>query len=127
MNEGEISPQLFHFHLRASRQDTRKYTFKTHDEVLLAPQGYYQPTIFDNSRKLKGRRKLIDRSYDLQQHVSQQRSVPISDPDDLQEFYRLPVEVISFTNPKVERSAWAATQQTWKKVQLLRWDDAINR
>ncbi len=43
-----------------------------------------------------------------QQHVSQQRSVPISDPDDLQEVHRLPVEVISFTNPKVERSAWAA-------------------
>ena len=33
--------------------------------MLLAPQGYYQPTIFDNSQKLKGRRKLIDRSYDL--------------------------------------------------------------
>ena len=65
MNEGEISPQLFDFHLRASGQDTRKYTFKTYDEVLLAPQGYYQPTIFDNSQKLKGRRKLIDRSYDL--------------------------------------------------------------
>ena len=65
MNEGEISPQLFDFHLRASGQDTRKYTFKTYDEVLLAPQGYYHPTIFDNSQKLKGRRKLIDRSYDL--------------------------------------------------------------
>lgn len=65
MNEGEISPQLYDFHLRASGQDTRKYTFKTYDEVLLAPQGYYQPTIFDNSQKLKGRRKLIDRSYDL--------------------------------------------------------------
>ncbi|CAF9940840.1 actin-like protein arp8 [Imshaugia aleurites] len=65
MNEGEISPQLFDFHLRVSGQDTRKYTFKTYDEVLLAPQGYYQPTIFDNSQKLKGRRNLIDRSYDL--------------------------------------------------------------
>lgn len=65
MNEGEISPQLFDFHLRASGQDTRKYTFKTYDEVLLAPQGYFQPTIFDNSQKLKGRRKLIDRSYDI--------------------------------------------------------------
>ena len=65
MNEGEISPQLLDFHLRASGQDTRKYTFKTYDEVLLAPQGYFQPTIFDNSQKLKGRRKLIDRSYDI--------------------------------------------------------------
>lgn len=65
MNESDISPQLFDFHLRVSGQDTRKYSFKTYDEVLLAPQGYFQPTIFDNSPKLKGRRKLIDRSYDL--------------------------------------------------------------
>ncbi|KAL6718346.1 Actin-like protein arp8 [Lecanora helva] len=65
MNESDISPQLFEFHLRASGQDTRKYTFKTYDEVILAPQGYFQPSIFDNSEKLKGRRKLIDRSYDI--------------------------------------------------------------
>ena len=65
MSEGDISPQLFDFHLRASGQDTRKYTFKTYDEVLLAPQGYFQPTTFDNSQKLKGRRSLVDRSYDI--------------------------------------------------------------
>lgn len=65
LNEAEISVQLFDFHLRVHGQDTRKYTFKTYDEVLLAAQGYFQPTIFDNSQKLRGRRKLIDRSYDL--------------------------------------------------------------
>ncbi|KAI9721104.1 MAG: hypothetical protein M1812_002585 [Candelaria pacifica] len=65
MNEAEISVQLYEFHLRASGQDTRKYMFKTYDEVILAPMGYIQPSIFDNSEKLKGRRKLIDRSYDL--------------------------------------------------------------
>jgi actin-related protein 8 len=37
MNEGEISVQLYDFHLRASGQDTRKYSFKTYDEVILAP------------------------------------------------------------------------------------------
>lgn len=37
MNENEISPQLYEFHLRASGQDTRKYTFKTYDEPILAP------------------------------------------------------------------------------------------
>ncbi|KAK4697780.1 actin-related protein 8, partial [Lecanoromycetidae sp. Uapishka_2] len=46
-------------------QDTRKYTFKTYDEVLLAPQGYFQPTIFDHSQKLNGRHTLIGRSYDI--------------------------------------------------------------
>lgn len=65
MNEADISVQLYDFHLRAHAQDTRKYTFKTYDEVLLAAQGYFQPTIFDNQGKLRGRRKLIDRSYDL--------------------------------------------------------------
>ena len=65
MNEQDISPQLFEFHLRASGQDTRKYTFKTYDEVLLAPQGYFDPTIFNNSDKLKGRRKLIGPSRDV--------------------------------------------------------------
>ncbi len=65
MNENDISPQLFEFHLRASGQDTRKYTFKTYDEVLLAPQGYYQPGLFDNSLKLVGRRKLIGPSTDI--------------------------------------------------------------
>ena len=65
LNESDISPQLFEFHLRAYGQDTRKYTFKTYDEVLLAPRGYFQPSIFDNSEKLNGRRKLLDPSCDI--------------------------------------------------------------
>ena len=65
LSEGDISPQLFDFHLRASGQDTRKYTFKTYDEVLLAPQGYFQPNIFDHSQKLTGRHSLVDQSYDI--------------------------------------------------------------
>ena len=65
MNEADISVQLFDFHLRAPGQDTRKYTFKTYDEVLLAPRGYFQPSMFDHSEKLKGRRKLIGPSEDL--------------------------------------------------------------
>ncbi len=65
MNEADVSVQLFDFHLRVSGQDTRKYTFKTYDEVLLAGQGYFQPSIFDNSLKLRGRRKLIPPSRDL--------------------------------------------------------------
>jgi actin-related protein 8 len=65
MNEADISVQLYDFHLRASGQDTRKYAFKTYDEVMLAPLGFFQPTIFETSHKLRNRRKLIDRSYDL--------------------------------------------------------------
>lgn len=36
MNEAEMSVQHYDFHLRVSGQDTRKYTFKTYDEVMLA-------------------------------------------------------------------------------------------
>lgn len=63
MTQADISVQLFQFHLRAPNQPTRKYQFKTYDEVILAPMGFYDPDIFDNSTKLRGRRKIIDRSY----------------------------------------------------------------
>jgi actin-related protein 8 len=63
MNQAEISVQLYNFHLRAPNQPTRKYQFKCYDEVILAPMGFYDPSLFDNSEKLAGRRKFIDRSY----------------------------------------------------------------
>jgi actin-related protein 8 len=63
MNQADISVQLYDFHLRAPNQPTRKYQFKTYDEVILAPMGFFDPSIFDNSEKLKGRHGLIDRSY----------------------------------------------------------------
>lgn len=62
MNQAEISPQLYNFHLRAPSQATRKYQFKTYDEVILAPMGFFDPSIFDNSEKLNGRRSLVPRS-----------------------------------------------------------------
>ncbi|KAJ5474415.1 hypothetical protein N7475_003981 [Penicillium sp. IBT 31633x] len=65
MNEASVSPQVFDFHLRIAGQDTRKYTFKAFDEVLLAPMGVFEPDIFDNSDKIKGRRALIGRSVDI--------------------------------------------------------------
>ncbi|EHK96229.1 putative actin-related protein 8 [Glarea lozoyensis 74030] len=63
MNQAEISVQLYNFHLRAPNEDTRKYQFKTYDEVILAPMGYCDPAIFDHENKLKGRHSLIKRSY----------------------------------------------------------------
>ena len=65
MNEASVSPQVFDFHLRVAGQDTQKHTFKAFDEVHLAPMGFFEPTIFENSHKLNGRRKLIDRSVDI--------------------------------------------------------------
>lgn len=63
MSQADISVQLYNFHLRAPNQPTRKYQFKTYDEVILAPMGFFDPSLFDNSEKLVGRHKYIDRSY----------------------------------------------------------------
>jgi actin-related protein 8 len=63
MNQAEISVQLYNFHLRAPNQPTRKYQFKCYDEVILAPMGFFDPSLFDNSEKLAGRHRFIERSY----------------------------------------------------------------
>jgi actin-related protein 8 len=65
MTEADISVQLYDFHLRAPDQDTRKYTFKIYDEVILAPMGLFKPQVLEDNGKLNGRHKLIDRSYDI--------------------------------------------------------------
>ncbi|KAF9893854.1 actin-like protein arp8 [Aspergillus nanangensis] len=65
MNEANVSVQVFDFHLRVAGQDTSKYTFKAYDEVHLAPMGFFQPKIFDDSIKINGRRTLISRSVDI--------------------------------------------------------------
>ncbi|OCK83301.1 chromatin remodeling complex subunit [Lepidopterella palustris CBS 459.81] len=65
MLEQDITVQTYDFHLRVSGQDTRKYNFKTYDETMLAPMGFFKPSIFDQSGKLEPRRKVIQRSVDL--------------------------------------------------------------
>lgn len=65
MTEADVSVQLYDFHLRAPDQETRKYTFKIYDEVILAPMGLFKPQILNNSGKLDGRRKLVEKSYDI--------------------------------------------------------------
>ncbi|KAH6624942.1 ARP8-like protein [Chaetomium sp. MPI-SDFR-AT-0129] len=63
LSQANISVQNFDFHLRVPNESTRKYQFKFYDEVILSAMGFYDPSIFDNSTKLRGRRRLIDRSY----------------------------------------------------------------
>lgn len=63
MSQADISVQLLQFHVRAPNQPTRKYNFKSYDEVILSAMGVFEPSIFDNSIKLRGRRQLVDRSY----------------------------------------------------------------
>ncbi|KAG9239745.1 hypothetical protein BJ875DRAFT_365064 [Amylocarpus encephaloides] len=62
LSKANIATQVGDFHVRAPSKDTKKYQFKYYDEVILAPMGFINPSIFDNSEKLKGRRSLIKRS-----------------------------------------------------------------
>ena len=61
----DVTVQPAEFHLRAPKQETRKYTFKFYDEKFLAPRGFFLPDIFDNASKLEGRRKLIRPSTNI--------------------------------------------------------------
>lgn len=92
MTQADISVQLFQFHLRAPNQPTRKYQFKTYDEVILAPMGFYDPDMFDNSTKLRGRRKLIDRSYN---------AYDVEVPDD--PFSAAQLAILSLNKPSINQ------------------------
>ena len=67
MNEADITVQTYDFYLRTPdpKQDTRKYTCKIYDEVVLPPNGFFRPDFFDDTGKLKGRHRLIDISHDI--------------------------------------------------------------
>lgn len=93
MSQADISVQLYQFHLRAPNQPTHKYQFKTYDEVILAPMGFYDPSIFDNSAKLRGRRKLVDRSYN---------NYDVDVPDDPQSAAQL--AILALVQPSVASS-----------------------
>lgn len=65
VTEADISVQMYDFHLRAPKQDTRKYTCKIYDEVILPVLALNRPEMFDHAGKLQDRHKLLDRSYDI--------------------------------------------------------------
>lgn len=99
MSQADISTQLYHFHVRAPNQPTRKYQFKTYDEVILAPMGVYDPSIFDNSTKLRGRRKLVERSYN---------SYDVDIPDDPSSAAQL--AILALVKPSITSNANGFTQ-----------------
>ncbi|KAF2663762.1 chromatin remodeling complex subunit [Microthyrium microscopicum] len=65
MNETDVVGNTYEFHLRAAGQDTRKYSFRVYDEIILPGIGYFDPSRFNFEGKLDGRRSIVDRSYDL--------------------------------------------------------------
>ncbi|KPI36532.1 putative actin-related protein 8 [Cyphellophora attinorum] len=65
VTEADISVSMYDFHLRAPGQDTRKYTCKIYDEVILPVTALNRPEVFDHDGKLTGRNTLVDRSYDI--------------------------------------------------------------
>ncbi|KAK9253562.1 hypothetical protein V1507DRAFT_458275 [Lipomyces tetrasporus] len=64
-NDAEVTVQLYNFYQRTPGRSARKYSFKTFDEVMLAPMSYFFPDIFQNENKLKTRHTLFDRSGDI--------------------------------------------------------------
>ena len=96
LSDENISVQLYDMHLRASGQETRKYSFKIYDEGFLAPYGFFRPSIFDHSDKLIGRHKLIPRSLDL---YNGHPNDPISPAQ---------MSVISFVNQAIPSAVMAA-------------------
>ncbi|KAH8587680.1 hypothetical protein B0O99DRAFT_665292 [Bisporella sp. PMI_857] len=64
MYHPDIYVQNQQFHLRAPNRPTFLYKYKTYDEPILAPLGFFEPSLFYNKNKLVGRRKLFARSTD---------------------------------------------------------------
>ncbi|KAK6332218.1 actin-like protein arp8, variant 2 [Orbilia javanica] len=69
LNEADVVVQFHNFHVRAPGEETIKYGFKTYDEIYLAPFSLFHPRILDATDKLRGRRSLWERSYDLYDDV----------------------------------------------------------
>lgn len=98
LSQANISVQNYDFHLRAPNQPTHKYLFKCYDEVILAPMGFYDPSIFDTNTKLRGRRKLVDRSYNAYE---------VEAPDDPGSAAQL--AILALTQPSVTAVATSFT------------------
>ncbi|KAM4057099.1 actin domain-containing protein [Hirsutella rhossiliensis] len=105
MSQADISVQLYQFHVRAPNQPTKKYTFKTYDEVILAAMGVFEPSIFDNSVKLRGRRKLVERSYN---------AYDVYIPDDPSSAAQL--AILALVKPSLTSSANGALQLSQPEV-----------
>ncbi|CAN6634774.1 actin-like protein Arp8p [Trichomonascus vanleenenianus] len=82
-NDADVAVQLYNFYQRAPGQRTRKYQFKTFDEVMVAPLGLFYPQLFENNVKSKPvalkmskRYSLFPRSVDIYEN---RPNDPISD------------------------------------------------
>lgn len=127
MHQAEISVQLYNFHLRTPNQATKKYQFKTYDEVILAPMGFFDPETFDNSDKLASRHRLIDRKYN---------SYDVEQPDDPTSAAQLAIltsiqpslAIIPATNGTSKKDDVLATPSKEKSnpLDLLRMDTDMN-
>ncbi|KAK6353224.1 actin-like protein arp8 [Orbilia brochopaga] len=69
LNEADVVVQFHDFHVRAPGVETVKYGFKTYDEIYLAPFSLFCPRILETSDKLRGRRSLWERSYDIYDNI----------------------------------------------------------
>ncbi|QPH02264.1 hypothetical protein C2857_006473 [Epichloe festucae Fl1] len=101
MAQADISVQVSSFHVRVPNQSTKKYVFKTYDEVILSAMGVFDPSIFDNSTKLRGRRKLVERSYNAYE---------VDIPDDPSSAAQL--AILALVKPSISSSATSGAPQS---------------
>lgn len=97
MTEADISVQMYDFHLRAPNQETRKYSCKIYDEVILPVLSLFRPEMFDHTGKLQDRHKLVDRSYDI---YDRKPNDPSSTAQSEMLVAIAPEDVLSSTKPK---------------------------
>lgn len=76
-NDADVAIQLYNFYARTPGKPTRRYQFKTFEEVMLAPLGYFYPQLFMGlDSKMQNRHKLFIRSADT---YDAKNNDPVSD------------------------------------------------
>lgn len=77
VNDADIAVQLYSFYQRAPNEQTKKYEFKTFDEVMLAPLGLFYPELFGMQAKNRNRYRLFPPSMDI--YEDNKPNEPVSD------------------------------------------------
>lgn len=107
-NDADIAVQLYTFYHRSPNNPTKKYDFKTFDEVMLAPLGLFYPQIFNSVKKLSSRYNVFPRSLDV---YDSKPNDPVSDAQFNIYKGTLAVDGLSYTtiNNTVANSTIAST------------------
>lgn len=145
LSEATYNVQLNSFFSRTPDKGTRKFTFKSLDETMLAPLGFFRPDIFENENKLHDRYTLFPVPVDvydnqpnnpesLAQTTLLQISTPISnikangkDDEEKKEESDLVTPSVKFKPPRVVYCGSLAAPEIKNEKLIYPLDDAINQ